>query len=398
MKEVNTILAIILLTMTGCGSNEQSANTLIMVDVTANYPKKELVLQDFMDVEYIPLETTNEFLCQGLVQAIGKEIILVKNQVNDGNIYVYNRAGKGLRIINRFGRGSEEYSFLAGIFLDEDNGEIFINDISPQRILVYDLYGRFKRSLPVREDARYRSIYGFGTDNLIFWDASYQMAGETTTSRFFTPKPDGETPFLIISKQDGSIVKEIQIPHKGWKSTAVIQQDERGVTVMPIVHFPVIPYQDGWILSEPSADTVFKYSSDHSMIPFIGRTPSIHSTTPEIFLIPLILTDHYFFMKTEKKEFDFAAWKGLPKTYLMYDRQEEKIYEYTVYNDDYSNETIIDMAQATISNEIAFWKKIEADELVESYKKGELKGKLKEVAADLEEDSNPVIMLVKHKK
>ena len=35
----------------------------ITVDITANYPKKEMILQDFMDVEYIPLETTDEFIC-----------------------------------------------------------------------------------------------------------------------------------------------------------------------------------------------------------------------------------------------------------------------------------------------------------------------------------------------
>jgi hypothetical protein len=31
-------------------------------------------------------------------------------------------------------------------------------------------------------------------------------------------------------------------------------------------------------------------------------------------------------------------------------------------------------------------------------KKGELKSRLKEIAAKLDEDSNPVIMLMKHKK
>ena len=39
-----------------------------------------------------------------------------------------------------------------------------------------------------------------------------------------------------------------------------------------------------------------------------------------------------------------------------------------------------------------------AFDLCEDYKKGKLKGKLKEVAATLEEDDNRVIMLVKHKK
>jgi hypothetical protein len=56
------------------------------------------------------------------------------------------------------------------------------------------------------------------------------------------------------------------------------------------------------------------------------------------------------------------------------------------------------MVQKTINNEIAFSKKNEADELVEDYKKGVLKGKLKEIATGLKEEDNPVIMLVKHKK
>jgi len=41
---------------------------------------------------------------------------------------------------------------------------------------------------------------------------------------------------------------------------------------------------------------------------------------------------------------------------------------------------------------------IYSDQLTEDYKKGILKGKLKEIAATLREDSNPVIMLIKHKK
>jgi len=65
MKNVNIFSAILLLAMTGCGGNKQSDNEFITVDVTASYPKKELILQDFMDVEYIPLETGGEFYCQG---------------------------------------------------------------------------------------------------------------------------------------------------------------------------------------------------------------------------------------------------------------------------------------------------------------------------------------------
>ena len=34
----------------------------------------------------------------------------------------------------------------------------------------------------------------------------------------------------------------------------------------------------------------------------------------------------------------------------------------------------------------------------EAYEKGQLKGRLKEIAATLDEEANPVIMLIKHKK
>jgi hypothetical protein len=43
--------------------------------------------------------------------------------------------------------------------------------------------------------------------------------------------------------------------------------------------------------------------------------------------------------------------------------------------------------------------RLNASRLVEIYKKDQLKeGKLKEIAASLDEDDNPVIMLVKQKK
>jgi len=53
MKKVNSIFMIILLAiMAGCrGENKQSSNDYITVDVTRSYPKKELILQDFMDVD-----------------------------------------------------------------------------------------------------------------------------------------------------------------------------------------------------------------------------------------------------------------------------------------------------------------------------------------------------------
>ena len=86
MKKINAALVISLFVMTGCGGNKQLTDDCITVDVSADYPKNELILQDFMDVEYVPLETTDDFITQGIVKATGKKILLVANRIMDGNI------------------------------------------------------------------------------------------------------------------------------------------------------------------------------------------------------------------------------------------------------------------------------------------------------------------------
>jgi hypothetical protein len=83
----------------------------------------------------------------------------------------------------------------------------------------------------------------------------------------------------------------------------------------------------------------------------------------------------------------------------MYDKQEKAFWGYNVYNGDYSIKKEIYMNVLRPANgEIESWQILEAHQLIESYEKGELKGKLKEIAATLDEDDNPVIMLIKHKK
>lgn len=384
MKNIN--LVIILFLLIGCKKNEQPINNFITVDITANYPKKEMILQDFMDVEYIPLETTDEFICQGFIQAIGKDMIIAKNRSNDGNIYIYNREGKALRKINRKGQGGEEYTNILKIVLDEDNNEIFVNDMYAKKILVYDLEGNFRRSLPHKGDFLFFEMFNFDRENLICHDAF----NDNNSLAFHT----GHS-FMLVSKQDGSITKEIQIPFKEKKSIVMRTKDETtGMTYayLPSCVYPIIPYFNNYLLMELSADTLYTYSQDHTMKPAIVRVPSVQSMMPEVFLLPSVLTDRYYFMGTVKKEY------GFPGIDLVYDKKEKTIFKYTVYNNDYSSKEEVYMKSLPGNEEIASILYLEAPKLVEDHERGRLKGRLKEIAASLDEESNPVIMLIKHKK
>ena len=384
MKNQNLILVFILLVVAGCEKNKQQADDLITVDVTTSYPKKELVLQDFMDVEYIALETTDQFLTQGLVRDVGKEFLLATNRNNDGDIFLFDRKnGKGVRKINRQGQGAEEYTRMNDVILDESNGEIFVKS-QGNKILVYDLYGGFKRCLNLGREVS--SVFDYDKNNLICYDMSdYHSKGKDRSKSYH----------IIISKQDGSVTREIFIPFKTINTPIVVDGDK----FIASYSYPIRLSHDAWTLVDTSADTLYHYAPDGTLIPFIVRTPSAHTMQPEVFLYMGISTDRYHFMQTLKNVFNFEKGNGFYTDELVYDREEKAMFQVAVCNGDYAEKRTVAMTAKSINREIENATSLNASQLVEIYKKGQLKdGKLKEIVSKLDEEDNPVIMLVKQKK
>ena len=388
MKTLIFIETILLLVMTSCGKDNTLTDGFITVDVTkSSYsPKKELLLQDFMDVEYIPLETNDEFINQGYVQAVGEKYIIVTNYRKDGDIFVYNRNGKAIRKINHKGQGGKEYISFRTITLDEENNELFVNDHYAKKIVVYDLEGNFKRSFKQNDKGKslfYWEIFNYDKENLICYDELNE-----------------EIPFLLISKQDGSITKEIKVPFKEKKVFIQLLKYEGGIrTAGPGNYSRITPFKGNWILLEPSSDTIYTLMPDCSLRPFIAKTPPVHTMNPEFYLILKLVSDRYYFMESIKNVYDFRKEEGFPKTYFVYDTQEKDFFSYIIYNGDYSDKRELYMVMFTpINAKGELWATIDAFELCRDYKKGKLKGKLKDIAAKLGEDDNRVIMLVKPKK
>lgn len=385
MKKVNSLLIATLFALAGCGDSKPPTENLITVDVTEKYPTKELILQDFMDVEYIPLETTDDFLCMGSLWGVGKNLIVATNFNQDGTIFLFDRKGKALRKINRKGEGVEEYVSNTWVLLDDEKGELFVNSGFEKKIYVYDLKGNFKRvlSTPKDLDLSLYQMYNFDSDNLLCNNQS--LLKETGQS------------FILLSKQDGSVTREITIPFEEKKSLYVKVDDKNveggAIYYVPQSQHPIVPYLDEYILAEFSADTLYQYSADHTLKPLIVRTPSIQSMNPEIFLLPSLFTDRYYFMVSIEEEINFSTTK------IMYDKQDKKLYRFHAYNGDYTyKEEAYLNSRRPINGEIPSWQYLEAPDLVNYYKKGWLKGRLKEIASQMTEDDNPVIMLMKHKQ
>lgn len=385
MKRINVVIVLFLmLGWIGCSKDNEAAN-VVVVDIAGNYLKKELLLQDFMDVEYIPLETNDEFVTQGDVMAVGKEYILVKNWSNDGDIFIFERkTGKGLRKLNRRGQGAEEYTLINGIVLDKGKNELFVNCTPSKKILVYDLFGNFKRSLNYVRGAEFMDILNYDENSLICYDMSvYYNEGKSKEKPFY---------HMIISKKDGSVVKGIPIPFDIVKAPFVQKGD--GIAVASVR--PIIPYNGNWLLVETSTDTVYNYvSKENKLCPFLVKTPS---ENPEILLTMGAVTERYYFMQTIQKVFDFDKRRGFPTISVVYDKQENAVFDAIVRNGDFAKLQSVDMVSHPInSDEIAAFQTLAANKLVETYENNGLKGRVKEIAAGLNEESNPVVLLYKYK-
>lgn len=376
-------LVVALLGLASCTGEKNKGESFITVDVTASYPEKDLVLQDFMDVEYVPLETTDDFVAQGNIAYIGNKMIVATNK-RQGDILLFDRAtGKGIRKINHKGFGPEEYIMPFNVVLFEDKNEMFVNDGPTSKIQVYDLEGNYKRTIKYKQGALVSSLIDFDDDYFLsqnVYDPIMQDAGET---------------FIYLSKRDGTMTG-IKVPYQKRLSIIMVKinSDKSTQAAIPSNSDFIDPFEDGWILTEPSADTIYMYKADKSLKPFIVRTPSVQSMSPEVFLFPGILTDNYYFMQAVTKEYDFEKNEGMPSTPLVYDVAEQKIYEYTVRNADFEDREE-NLSKQNVNGKIAFYEALLADDLKDAESSGKLKGRLADIAAQLDVEDNPVVMIVK---
>ena len=394
-NQMNWIWIFVALFLFGCGDGKQKdSDGLIRVDVSKSYPKKELILQDLFDIEYVPLETTDEFITTGNVRAVGEKVIVTKNNGRlDGDIFLFDRTtGKGILHFDHLGQGGEDYTNILEILLDEKQGEIFVNNHYSRKVVVYDLEGNFKRSWKHNSDTFYDQIGCFDEDYLICHDSGWEKSANES--------PEKRDYFMFISKQDG---KTTSIPLLYDRKISQLVWSSEGKAMNYPRNKELFPYLGDWLLMETSSDTIFRIGKGLDLKPFIVRTPSVQEGR-EFLLYPGIYSNRYQFMQKVKMEYDFQTREGFPRTDIAYDKIENKVYEAVVYNGDFLEKMPMKLGVNIFilnifNNEgVSFTETLYAPDLVEAYNDGKLRGPLKEIASSLDEEDNPVILIAKYKR
>lgn len=371
-----------------CGPKEKSAeNELYVIDISRDAPVKEMVLQDIAEVEYVRMETSDEMLWQGWSVAAFTDRYIVNYHFRSGDVLVFDRQGKGIRKINRKGESGEEYSLYSDLLFDEEQEELYFNDPMKNKILVYTLDGTFKRALNHIPDKRYSDVRLFDSDRLIVYNNLY---------------PDDQiNTFFTLSRETGAIEQEFAIPQMGRKLNTQHRMTvgEQELLVF-IPNYPLIATLPDFIVTEISNDTIFTMNRAMELTPFIVQQPARLTMESETFLFYAFNSSNYLFLTSIEKIFKREHGNINPaRKHWMYDKKEGKLYQQAIRNGDFTTEEEIAITtQQTVfsaSNNKVYLQVLNAGDLIEANANNQLTGRLKEIAKDLEEEDNPVILVAK---
>lgn len=385
MKHLPFLLIIALLTA-GCQPSTQTGGTsLPEINVDTTPEEKEIRLQEMAkEISYIPLETNDSMLLRGVFLSICDEGIALMHQV-DGRVFLYDGKGRAMGSVCRKGGGPEEYVGMQQAVVDWKRNELFVLDYKP-RIRVYDLEGNYKRTLPMNDKVRDREMYPLGERYLAFFK---EVPNEEIG------KPAGDfapyAPVLLMDKESG---ETLSLPYTKSSNASI--------------HLP-----SGWVnnyslyasgkqlyLSDMSSDTIYRiHTPGQQPEAVITRTPSVESLEgSEYFLNLEGATSRYCFFLRTNKEIKISR-RGDASHNLqgwMYDCQTGKTCLPLFRNDDYPSMKLDahDLIHCH-GEEDRLYAKLEAFDLIEALENDELSGELKSIAEGLQEDDNPVLMVVK---
>lgn len=269
---MNSKISIIFLSIIlfGCQQNNRidKSDNLPVIDIHKNYSQKEIHLQEIANIEYIPLETTDDVLLgqHCLLSYISSKYILVRD-IWQGDVFIFNRKGEIVFQFNHQGPGDKEYNRIASLVFDEKNEEIFVIDIaSTHRILVYSLTGEYKRTLKYSDDFSITG-YNFDDETLLVYDENGLFQNKYN-----------KNPYFLISKKDGSIVSvlNIDLPIR-YSNRGIVNVDVNGQQMIRPLTIGIannIYYGQDFAIANISSDTIYQFTKKQK-INAIYRTHSV---------------------------------------------------------------------------------------------------------------------------
>ena len=359
----------------------------IEIKVDDQYPSRTIEMEDIAEVRYVPLETTDQSLIQGIHKMATSDDKIVICDLVQNTIFIFDKDGHFINSINKEGPGPQEYSSIQNFAVDFQKEEIYICDYPLKyRILTYSFEGDFIRESKLDQKIWPSILYNYDENHLIAYD-NYNMESENANKQ----------PYSLINKGNGQ-VSPLPLIIENRKSNRVMTSDGDKFMSFSIDIDPMIKTDDGVVISDFALDTIYKYT-DHKLIP-IGVRKNLGQKDLSSFCAYI---SNYSFFNTVKMEVDEKNIKNAPSEvdskFFLIDRKSSSISEAKIQLSDVITKKDLSWdcyGKDLHKNGVTFT--FRAGMLMKLLKEQRLNGKLKEIASKLGEDDNPVLMIAKFKE
>jgi len=401
-KNVWLFLSVIFLT--GCSSDRKTPDSLPFIDIRKNYPEKEIVLTDIADITYVHLSTQNDdFLYKGGINFATENTFVVTDQSSNSFLF-FSRDGNPKSRFNRYGQGPEEYyrPEFTNVVYDEATDELFVpmSLMSGCYMQIYSSTGEYKRKLTLPQSMKFcmGSIFvPFDDQSLLVYNDDIlrdkrvrKRAGDHSA---FSPRLN-DSAFVLVSRIDGKVLEYVEMPSI---TTDLSVTFGSGGYQFPGSFARIAKCAEGFILCNPENDTIYLYKKDKSLTPILHKIP-LYSESSRFLLNGCLDVGRHQFMSVRQLLNDERM--SQLRTYFVRDKETGEIFRQKIILPDYRGKELFIHAYSTFTryfeNEYQFT--LSLSELKQAEKENRLSGKLKELVATLNADTdNDVFMFVKFK-
>ena len=380
----------------GCSTQPKAPtdSTFPVLDLSKDYPEKKVDIHELGEVEYIPLETTDESIMRvGLYHYISNDYIIVQDL---GVMQIFDRKGKHITRFDHTGPGPKEYHYIHGCKADFRAKELYIYD--PKKIQVYSFSGEWIRTVGnIPEGIRPEFTYDYNEKYLITHNVFHDYWN-------FEKLPVDLTPYYLIDKQTGEFIplpltvknRISRIVHKEIKD---ISENVAQPIVEKILINPMLANGSDILIADFGLDTLYSYKNDR-LTPIAVQYPSAHSTNPPVVIAPFFYTDQFLIFKPVEIRYDskYALQPLDDAPLMMWNRKTNEIYRIQLYDSNRPNRKLKNtMEGMQLENPNQIFIAHYADKLCTDNEEGKLKGELKEVASRLTEEDCHVVVICKLK-
>lgn len=387
MKRKTALCCILLTLIVACTSRKHSNEELAYIDVSKEYPSKEINLTDIADITYVHLNSkSDDYLFKGGISYVTQNKIVVIDR-SSHSILFFSKDGNPISRFNRRGQGPEEYTDAASVMYDESNDDVFVSPDFGDHIMVYSSTGDFKRkiSLPQMNINGQMAIFDDQSilvyDNTKLWRAIMQ---DNFTEQVY------DSTFYLISTTDGMVLEYIPLPSKNINLSI---KNLDGLFIGQVSYGRLRRSSEGVLLYNPESDTVFHYSNNKSLTPYLHKKPLLSETRSMTVMDICMEAGGFQFISL----YSYAQTGQSPSpTYYMRDKETGEIFRQKITVPDYIGYDFFvnPRLQSYYENEYHF--ELDFTKLEEAFDQNRLNGKLKELMESLldDEDPNNIFMFV----